>query len=481
MTKHDPSQASLADDARAIWWAGVDAVRGDAAITANVQLDDAAIHFGDITYPLAGLEGLLVVGGGKAAAAMAGGLIRAVDGRLPIRGRINIPAGTADGYALGEVIACETRPQGSNEPTQLGIASTEAMLTDVATAKPGELVIVLLSGGGSALLVAPAPGISLQDKLAVTRLLSGAGATIGELNTVRKRLSRVKGGGLRRAAGPAPLVTLVLSDVIGDPLELIASGPTVADTAPPQAALAILQRYDPQRRGPAAVYRRLTALAEQAGDSGVATDHGHASQHSTAPHDPVVIIGNNAAAVDAAGVCAERLGYRHAMDAATGDEGTAEEVGRRLAEMAITMLRSADSSSQGPNGLITGGEPVVRLVDPQRRGRGGRNQQLVLAAMLALESHGDFRPQDRRRLVLLAGGTDGEDGPTDAAGAVLDQSVWQAADRLQLDKEDHLRRNDAYSFFELTGGLLLSGPTGTNVCDLRVVLVDGRHGGRVWK
>ena len=181
------------------------------------------------------------------------------------------------------------------------------------------------------------------------------------------------------------------------------------------------------------------------------------------PRPPCVvinqIIGNNATAVDAAGLEAERLGYSHAMISAMSPEGPAEEVGRHLAEMAVRMRREP-----GPDCLISGGEPTVTLVDESRRGQGGRNQQLALAA---LESLGDCKG-----IALLSGGTDGEDGPTDAAGAFVTEEVVRAAREQQLDPQDYLARNDAYSFFKATGGLFITGPTHTNVCDLRVLVTD---------
>ena len=444
--------------AKAIWQAGVDAVQGDQAVISQLLIEDDCLVAGDISIPLNDFDDALVVGGGKATAAMAAGVVRAIGDRIKLRGRINVPIGTATGRNLGDIQVCEARPPGMNEPTELAVAGTEAILADVASASPRDLCITLISGGGSALLVAPPPGVSLADKLAVTRHLSGSGASIHELNTVRKRLSRIKGGGLLRASNTGRMLTLVLSDVIGDPLDVIGSGPTVADSAAPGEALAVLRKFDPDRTMPVAVYRHLEAEAARHSKRG----------HTTKGDSDIVVIGNNAAAVDAAGVRAESLGFSHAMDAATGHEGTAEEVGMRLAEVAVAMLRGGRSE---PDCLITGGEPVVRLIEASKRGRGGRNQQLVLAAMIALSNNPDFEPDDRSRLVLLSGGTDGEDGPTDAAGAILNESVWQAAESLGLDPVDYLHRNDAYTFFHQAGGLFITGPTGTNVCDLRVLVI----------
>lgn len=455
----DPAAEDVAAaQTRSIWRAGVDAVRGDAAVAARVALDADRLMIGAQVISRTAFDSLLVVGAGKATAAMAAGLVRRLGNAIAIRGRINVPRGTAEGLDLGAIQVCEAREPGSNEPTELAVAGTEAILRDVAGASQRELVIVLLSGGGSALWVAPVVGLSWRDKLAVTRHLSGAGASITELNAVRKRLSRIKGGGLRRACPNARMVTLVLSDVIGDPLDTIASGPTVCDGLPDDYALQVLERADPERRMPAAVYGALRR------------ERTRVPGEDAWVHD-VIVIGNNATATAASGSLARRLGYEVLIEDARGDEGTAEEVGERLAGQAIELLRDQREQSARPRCRVSGGEPVVRLVEPRLRGQGGRNQQLVLAAMDRLAKHPDFRPRDRGRLVLLSGGTDGEDGPTDAAGAMLRREVWDAAERLGLSAEDYLRRNDAYSFFQQTGGLLLTGTTGTNVCDVRVLVV----------
>jgi hydroxypyruvate reductase len=301
----------------------------------------------------------------------------------------------------------------------------------------------------------PIEGVSLEDKLAVTQFLSGAGANINELNTVRKQLSRIKGGGLARACRAHQLVTLIISDVPGDPLDIIGSGPTVSDTSMPADALAILDRYQ----------------ARQAGIAPAAIVQLEARRQATTPAAPTcqvhnVVIGNNATAVEAAAFEAERRGYIHAMTSSPQPEGLAEDVGRHLADMAWHMGNHA-----GPNCLVSGGEPVVQLAPAHERGRGGRNQQLVLAALLRLQ---ELLPTaaEPPPLVLLSGGTDGEDGPTDAAGAWCTPQLLIAAVQLGLNLPQHQRRNDAYTAFEQLGTLLKTGPTDTNVCDLRVVLVE---------
>ncbi len=315
---------------------------------------------------------------------------------------------------------------------------------------PGDLCLCLISGGGSALMPAPVEGITLDDKLAVTRHLSSSGANIEQLNAVRKQLSRIKGGGLARACRAGRLATLIISDVLGDPLEVIASGPTVPDTSTPQMALDVLREFGARRAG---IDSRVFDYLEQ---------KGRQPQAQPACQVTNLLIGSNATAVDAAGAAAERLGYRPAMAAATASEGLAEDVGRDLAQRALRMR-----SERGPNCLVSGGEPVVRLIEPERRGLGGRNKQLVLAALQTLLAAGGAD-----RIALLSGGTDGEDGPTDAAGR---RARRQHPGRGNDERARSGRLPAAERRLPLLGplgGLIMTGPTHTNVCDLRVVVVD---------
>lgn len=440
-----------------IWNAGVDAVRAKPLVRREVRVDGACLQIGQYQWSRDDFDHVIVVGAGKAGTAMADGLLESIDGWLPVRGWINVPDGTQQQLAGVHIHAA--RPAGVNEPTAEGVAGTREILKLVSGAGQRDLCIALISGGGSALMPSPVDGITLEDKLAVTRFLSGAGADITELNTVRKHLSSVKGGGLLRACRAGELVTLVLSDVLGDPLDLIASGPTVPDPSSASDAIAVLRKYDPQQT----LSDCIDDVLRRAARSEKETQVEARCKFTT------LVIGNNALAVDEAGLCAEQLGYNHAMQSARSSEGPAEEVGRHLAEMTVGMLR-ADPKSHRTDCLITGGEPTVTLAPIDRRGRGGRNQQLVLAAYQHLLSM-ELALQEWDRLCILSGGTDGEDGPTDAAGAILDAGVHHRAVGLGLDLADFLRRNDAYTYFGKTGGLVKTGPTGTNVCDLRVSII----------
>lgn len=453
--------SGLRCDGTSIWNAGVDAVRPKPLVQRTIHLERDELRIGDLTWKKSDLDRVLVVGAGKAGTGMAEGLLQSLQGWLPITGWVNVPEGTEK--TLPGIQIHAARPAGVNEPTEQGVAGTREIIKLVRSAGPRDLCIALISGGGSALLPAPKPGITLEDKIEATRFLSAAGADITELNTVRKQLSEVKGGGLLRACLKGNLVTLILSDVLGDPLDLIASGPTVESTSGPQQALDVLRRFDPDRSLPNRLYDLLAHETTNQNQTGGDEQNPVGNIHST------FVIGNNALAVDEAGLRAEQLGYNHVMQSATKCEGAAEQVGRHMAKMTLLML-TANSPTHRNDCLITGGEPTVKLVPEAMRGQGGRNQQLVLAAYSHLLDEG-IADRFWEKLCLLSGGTDGEDGPTDAAGAILDQQVHARASELALDPNDYLKRNDAYAFFAQCDGLLKTGPTGTNVCDLRVAVL----------
>ncbi len=446
------SHAQLRRDALDIWRSGVAAVDSQRLVGKAIRVEGEELIVGQERLRLDSIGRILVVGAGKACAGMAAAVETALGPRLAdekhLAGWVNVPADCT--RPLRRIKLHAARPAGLNEPTPAGVAGSEEILRQVAALHSEDLCICLISGGGSALLPAP-EGITLEDKVSLTRHLSAAGADIAQLNTVRKQLSRIKGGGLARACRAGRLLALIISDVLGDRLDLIASGPTVPDeSSTPDRALEVLEKFPAPDAG---FLPRVVQYLEQKRSYGL-------------PPPPQcqltnLVIGNNAKAVEAAGVKAESLGYSHAMVCATQGESLAEDVGRHLAGMALRMR-----SRPGPNCLISGGEPVVRLVDPSRRGLGGRNQQLVLAALVRL------LPDGAEGIVLLSAGTDGEDGPTDAAGAILDATMPAAMGRLGLDPADYLARNDAYHFFAPLDALIKTGPTHTNVCDLRVVLVD---------
>jgi hydroxypyruvate reductase len=301
--------------------------------------------------------------------------------------------------------------------------------------------------------VAPAEGITLEDKQKITQLLLACGATIHEINSVRKHLSRVKGGGLARLAYPATVVSLMLSDVVGDDLDVIASGPTVPDSSTFKDVVEVLKRYDIWNRVPPSVRDRV--------DKG---ERGEIAE-TPKPRDPAFehsswqLVGTNLQALIAASKEAEHLGYR-ALILSARIEGETREVAKVHAAIAKE-IRDSENPITLPACILSGGETTVTL---QGQGRGGRNQEFALASAIALAGERD--------VIVLSGGTDGTDGPTDAAGAIADGHTVERAREKGLDPYDYLRRNDAYPFFEALEDLLMTGPTRTNVMDVRIFLVD---------
>ena len=444
------SAEQLREDVQSIWWAGVQAVQPKRLIPEFVSVDGQTLWLGEHAFDLTSIDRIAVVGAGKAGAGMTLALEAALGNDLlqekQVSGWVNVPEGCVEPAQAIHLHAA--RPTGVNEPTTAGVYGSTEILQLVRQLSPRDLCLCLISGGGSALLPAPIEGLALESKVALTREISARGGTIEQLNTVRRELSTIKGGGLARACGAGQLVSLVLSDVLGDNLEVIASGPTVLRQPTPELAMRALTDLQLDNHPAGKVANSLLQKVKPATEA--------SSSNSRVLN---LLIGNNATAVDAAGCEAERLGYSHAMVSATQSEGTAESVAAHLVDMAKTMREGA-----GPDCLISGGEPTVRLAEIEERGKGGRNQQLALAALEMLEDWSD--------VALLSGGTDGEDGPTDAAGAFVDQRIAQAARDKQINLADYLRRNDAYHGFEQLDALLKTGPTHTNVCDLRVVAVS---------
>jgi glycerate 2-kinase len=428
-----PREAALS-----IWRSALAAAAVDPLVRSALRVEGDTLSCGPLRVDLASLQRVIVLGCGKAGASMA----RAVEGVLGDR----ITEGfvvVKDGHTL-PTLGIEVVEAGHPVPDQRGRAAAERVLSLARSAGPRDLIVFLISGGGSALLPAPAPPITLEEKQEVTRLLLGAGATIGELNAVRKHLSLLKGGQLARAASPAIVLTLLLSDVIGDPLDVIASGPTAPDPTTFAEALDVLARRGVLDRVASSVRHRLHEGAR-----------GHIAE-TPKPGDPLfsgvthVVVGNNRLVVAAAATAAEGLGYpAHIATAAL--EGEAREVGPEL----VAQARSLPA----PACLIAGGETTVTVRGP---GRGGRCQELALGAALAL------RADDA--LTVLAAGTDGTDGPTDAAGAVVDAGTVERGRAAGLDPDRALADNDAHGFLSATGDLIVTGPTHTNLLDLYLVL-----------
>ncbi|WP_166830242.1 glycerate kinase type-2 family protein [Thalassoroseus pseudoceratinae] len=443
---------NLRDDALTIWKAGVAAVDSQRLVTNVLSADSASLTIADEAIPRDRFQRCVVVGAGKAGAGMAAAVEEffASQGLLDhLSGWVNVPEDCV--RPLRKIQLHPARPAGVNEPTEQGVVGSRKILELISDLGPNDVCLVLISGGGSALLPCPIDGISLADKQTVTRFLMRSGATIGELNLVRKQLSQIKGGGLARRSSAGRTISLIISDVIGDPLEIIASGPTVADSSTPTAALAVLEKFDPGRESvPEPIWQVL---------------HHRERNFNPLPIPDSVrncIIGNNRVAVDAAAAQAVTMGYQIEV-LGTDHAGVASEVGRDLARQCAEFSRSA-SPDEPKRCWLSGGEPVVHLASTELPRKGGRNQELVLAALM------EFWDTGMDHLAILSGGTDGEDGPTNAAGAIADEQTRETAVHKQFNPNEFLAINNSYPFFAQTNSLIITGPTHTNVMDLRVAL-----------
>jgi glycerate 2-kinase len=429
-----------------IFQAALRAVEPVEATLKHVKREGESLLIGETRLDLSKFDRILVVGAGKADAPMA----QAVESLLGERvsdGLIVVKDG--HGLPLQRVRVHEARHP---VPDKRGLRGAEEILSLVSGAGERDLVICLISGGGSALLVAPAEGVTLNDKQQVTQLLLACGASIHEINAVRKHLSRVKGGGLAHAAHPATLVSLILSDVIGDDLDTIASGPTVPDSTTFHQAEQILERYGIWDQVPRSVRVYL--------EKGVKGEIPETPKLGDPSFQRGVweLVGTNLQALEAAREEAERLGYR-TMILSGMTEGEAREVAKAHAAIAKEVLSSGNPIAP-PACVLSGGETTVTL---QGDGKGGRNTEFALASAISLEGV--------QNVVILSGGTDGTDGPTDAAGAMADGKTVSQAREKAVDPIDYLRRNDSYTFFETLGGLVITGPTRTNVMDVCAMLV----------
>ncbi len=438
--------ATLRQRAVQILGAGVAAADPARAIHRVVRRDGAWLEVDGALYDLSAIRRVLVVGAGKGSARMAAAL-EAILGDRIAAGAVT----TKHGYVepLQRVALIEAAHP---LPDDAGMRGAARIADLAAGAAEGDLVFVVISGGGSALLPMPAPGITLEEKIAATDLLLRSGATITEVNAVRKHLSGIKGGQLARMAAPARVVTLILSDVLGNPLDAIASGPTVPDPTTFADALATIDRFALRAKVPASVQRHL--------DQGAAGS----VPETPKPGDPIfartqtVIVGDIRLAASAAVERAEALGYQTRL-CATAVQGEARDVGGRFGSMVRDARQGALPGGVGLC-LVMGGETTVSV---RGRGRGGRNQELALGAAGAIAG----LPQ----ILVAAFGTDGTDGPTDAAGAVADGTTLSRARAVGLDPAVALRNNDCYPFFDGLGDLIVSGPTNTNVNDLWLGLV----------
>jgi len=439
------SLQEMRKDAAMIFRTGLAAVAPGPAIRAHCRRVGDCLHVGAQVYDLERYEMIRIIGTGKAAAAMAQAMEDLIGDRLA-EGLITVKYGHLEALRTVRIIEA-----GHPVPDDNGCQGARRILAMAQKAGPRDLVFCLISGGGSALLPLPGQGLSLADKQAASKVLLACGATIHEINTIRKHLSDIKGGRLAQAVYPAELCTLILSDVVGDDLDIIASGPTVADSGTFSDAMAIVDRYNINHQLPETVVNYLArgvagAIPESPGQA--------ARCFENARH---VIVGSNRQCVDAARREAAARGY-NTLILSSLMEGETREVARVHGAMGREILTTGNPASS-PACLISGGETTVTL---QGKGVGGRNQEFALAAALDIEG--------AHELVILSGGTDGTDGPTDAAGALADGHTAGRARAAGMDPRYHLEDNNAYPLFAKLGDLLLTGPTNTNVMDLRIVL-----------
>jgi glycerate 2-kinase len=436
---------ALRRDALAMFRAALAASDPAEAVLRHVRRRGDTLIVDRRRYRLDAFRRIRVVGAGKAGAAMAAAIERILGARIE-GGVVNVKSGH-----VAKLRRIKLNESAHPVPDEAGLRGTREIADIACGAGPGDLLICLISGGASALLVLPPDGVSLGDKQRVTELLLECGAEIHEMNTVRKHLSLIKGGRMARMAAPATVIALILSDVIGDDLEAIGSGPTAPDPTTFADAMAVIERYRLGGRIPLAVRGHLEA--------GLAGTIEETPKQVGGVQN--VIVGSNALAIDAAAAESKKRGYR-TLVLATTVEGETRDVARMHAAIAKEVAL-AGRPVRPPACILSGGETIVTL---RGKGTGGRNQEFALAAALDIAGLKD--------VVVLSCGTDGTDGPTDAAGAIAGGDTVARALRQGLDARKSLGENDSYHFFEPLNDLIKTGPTGTNVMDVHVMLVRGR-------
>ncbi|MDO8446037.1 MAG: glycerate kinase [Deltaproteobacteria bacterium] len=418
------------------------------AVKKTIKITDNRLKVNDSVYDLKDFNRVIVIGAGKGTALMAQAVEETIGDRLD-EGIIIVKYGHT--WPLQKIKQIEA---GHPIPDEAGVKGTEEIVRLLEKADEKTLVICLLSGGGSALLVSPADGITLKDKQVATDLLLKSGATIDELNVVRKHLSKVKGGRLAQTAFQSTILTLALSDVIGDRLDVIASGPTVADGTTFLDAVNVIQKYDLVKKVPERVIHLL--LKGTVGKLQETPKKGDLCFKNK----EAIIVGSLKQALNAARSEANKSGFD--TEVVTDKlQGEARDAAKYLAEIALLVKKSHKGIR--PRCLLSGGETVVTV---KGDGLGGRNQELALAFALEIEGTDG--------ITMLSAGTDGTDGPTDAAGAVVDGETAAFARKLGVDPDKYLENNDSYNFFKKIdqGHHLITGPTGTNVMDVQIIMVE---------
>jgi glycerate 2-kinase len=434
--------SSLRSQALAIFQAALKAAAPAEAVRRSVRLTRGTLLAGRKRYSLAKFRNIYVIGAGKASIEMARAIERLLRARVS-GGWINTKYGHAAPLRRIEVNEC-----GHPLPDARGEDGARRIAEIASEASADDLVICLISGGASALLPLPAAPVTLKDIRETTQLLLDCGANIHEVNCVRKHISAIQGGQLARLAYPATVLALILSDVIGDDLDVIGSGPTVPDSSTSSSAKAVFQKYAIWQRTPLSVRQRIASGA------------GETPKPGDRVFDRVnnVIVGSNRLAVDAAAKKARAFGF-HTLVLSAFVQGEAREVARVHAGITREIV-AAGRPVLPPACVISGGETTVTI---RGQGKGGRNQEFALASVIDIAG--------LENVLILSAGTDGSDGPTDAAGAIADGASLTRALSEGLDPQGCLRNNDSYRFFDTLGDLVKTGPTGTNVADIQIILV----------
>jgi len=443
-------ETPLDQEARALALTSIESAVNDAdpkrILESRFLLKNSTIKINSHSFDLQRFRRIYVIGGGKASGSMAE-VVEQKLGRRIKDGLVIVPHGSKD-----KTDVIKLHEASHPIPDEAGVKGAKSILEMVREAKQDDLIICLISGGGSSLMPLPRDGIPIADKREITEALLKCGATIGEINTVRKHISDIKGGWLAKNAYPATIVNLILSDVVGDRLEFIASGPTVPDPTTFSDAITVLKKYALWDTTPKSIGKLLS------------DGENHLVPETPKPNDDAfkkvcnVIVGSNRTASLAAYKHLNSTGLNAVLLTSTL-EGEARCVGAILASIAHE-VSSSDNPVQKPAGIVAGGETTVTVTG---KGIGGRNQELALAAALRLDGMDG--------VALASASTDGVDGPTDAAGAIVDGKTLVRARKMGLTPEGHLADNDAYSFFLQLGDLILTGPTGTNVNDVSTIVV----------
>lgn len=428
--------------------AALSAVDPRNAVDRTVKVRGETLEINKLRFNLRDIENIYVIGGGKASGAMAEA-IENILGDLIKGGVVNVLKGTEKNFRVKKIkLVGATHPI----PSETGVSGVKEMLSIAEKASENDLVIVLISGGGSALMPMPAPPITLEEKKKVTQLLLKCGATINEINAVRKHISGFKGGQLARAIYPAITVALIISDVVGDPLDTIASGPTAPDTTTFDDAYKVLTFYNIIKEVPKSIVERIEkGLRGEIPETPKPGDKIFEKVHN-------IIIANNKTACRAAEEKAKEYGA-NAMILSTFIEGEARHVGTVLAGIARE-IHKFNEPIKKPVVIILGGETTVTVTG---KGKGGRNQELVLSSAI--------RIRGLEGTAILSIGTDGIDGITDAAGGIVDSTTMDRGIENGLDILDYLSNNDSYSYLKKTGDLIITGPTGSNVNDIMLIVL----------